>query len=350
MTTIRYEWQPTTAELAAAAGIPQSDVERFDHNTSPIPTTWAAAVVAGSSSRLNEYPAASYATLREAAARYAGIEPRRVIPGAGADELILLSARAFLTPGAIAVQSEPTYPLYAVATAQAGARLESVASAGPDFEFPARSFAAQSAAADLAWLCVPNNPTGTRAGDRAIREIVATTPGIVVLDAAYAEFSGDRWGEWVSRYDNLLVLHTMSKAFGLAGARVAYGIGHPDLVGALDAVRPPGSIGSLSVELATTALASPTRMKATVADLTRSRADLAQALAGLGFRVLPSPANFLLCEVGPEASALHAALMSEGIIARKFPGSGPLADYLRFTVRTPAAHRRLIDALGRNLP
>ena len=90
-------------------------------------------------------------------------------------------------------------------------------------------------------------------------------------------------------------------------------------------------------------------MRDTVASLTRGRAELAPRLAAFGFRVLPSEANFLLCEVGPEALRIQAKLMADGLVVRKFPADGPLADYLRFTIRSPHAHDRLIDALERSL-
>jgi histidinol-phosphate aminotransferase len=349
MTVPRYKWQPTTAEIAETAGIPVSHVERFDHNTSPVPTSWAAAVVAGSSSGLNEYPAASYAVVRDAVAAHTGLPSEWVIPGAGADELILLCGRAFLSPAATAVTIVPTYPLYAISAAQVGAAMATIPAEAPDFNFPAKAMTNAAAEADVVWLCIPNNPTGTRPDAADLRAIIEAARGLVVLDAAYAEFAGDDWTAWVREYDNLLVLHTMSKAFGLAGARVGYGLGQPDLVSALDGVRPPGSISSPSVDLAVAALSTPARMHAAVADLTRGRADLGSALSALGFRVLPSATNFLLCEVGPSAASLQQSLMSEGLVARKFP-SGPLDEYLRFTVRTASAHGRLVDAIERNLP
>ena len=345
----RYKWQPTTAEIAANAGIAPSQVERFDHNTSPMPTTWAAAVVAGSSSRLNEYPAASYFELREAVARTYGLSPDQVAPGAGADELILLAGRAFLSPGSRAVQVSPTYPLYAISSAQIGAELITIESHAPGFAIPEQALVQEAASADVVWLCAPNNPTGARPEDSVLRRIIEATSGVVVLDAAYAEFAGDDWAEWVVEYDNLLVLHTLSKAFGLAGARVGYGLGDPVLISALDGYRPPGSIGSLSTDLAVAALNTPARMKTTVLDLTAARQSLATSLADIGFRVLPSRTNFVLCEVGDRSADLHGKLIAEGMVTRDFADPGPLADYLRFTVRTPNAHRRLIDGIRRAL-
>ena len=345
METPTYVWQPTTAEIAVAAGIPESVVERFDHNTSPYPTQWARAVVAESSSRLNEYPAASYAAIRTAVATYTGVEAENVIPGAGADELILLAGRAFLSPGSSAVQISPTYPLYAIATAQARAKLTTIETEGPDFDLQPAQVREAARSADVTWLCMPNNPTGGRLDANGLRSILDAAHGVVVLDAAYAEFAGDDWTGWVAEHDNLLVLHTLSKAFGLAGARVGYGLGHPDLVSAIDRLRPPGSITSLSVDLAIAALTRPDRMHATVADLGSRRRELAGSLSEVGFRVLPAATNFVLCEVGPEAMALHKALMHQGLVVRNYPESSPLAEYLRFTVRSSKAHRRLIAAI-----
>jgi histidinol-phosphate aminotransferase len=344
-----YQWQPTTAEIAAAAGIPEDQVERFDHNTSPLPTLWAADVVGKASAALNEYPGASYRPLREAVATAVGTEPERVAVGAGADELILLAARAFLSSSTAAVAATPTYTLYRIATAQVGARFVGVGAAPPDFAFPADEVIDAARDAHLTWMCIPANPVGNRPAPDEIDAVIAATDGVVVIDAAYAEFAGDSWVAAADRHHNLLVLHTMSKAYGIGGARVGYGLGHPDLIGAIDAVRPPGSLSTLSVELAIAALAAPDRMRDTVTSLTQSRVELAPRLAALGFRVLPSEANFLLCDVGPDARALQERLMAEGLVVRRFPADGPLANYLRFTIRSPHAHDRLIDALERSL-
>ena len=346
----KYQWQPTSEEIAQAAGLDLDQVERFDHNTSPFPTDWAADLVMRRSVALNEYPAASYVSLRQGVATNTGLDPSQVVPGAGADELILLAARAFLAPGQNAVLAEPTYPMYKIATAQAGGRLVSIEAQPPNFEFPADEVIGAARDAEVTWLCVPSNPIGNRPTDDEVAAVIAATDGVVVLDAAYAEFAGDDWAPWVDRYHNLLVLQTMSKAYGLAGARVGYGIGHPDLISALDGVRPPGSISSLSVDLALAGFGAQDRMRSVVASIKEERTGLAGYLRDLPLRVLPSSTNFLLCEVGPRARSLADELMKEGLVTRTFPEDGALACYLRFTVRSPAAHDRLLSALRRRLP
>ncbi len=349
MTAPKYEWQPGAAEIAKAAGIPIERVERMDQNTSPFPTNWVPGVIADAAGRLNDYPDASYRRIRAAVGHNLGIDADHVVPGAGADELILLAARAFLGIARSAAAAEPTYPLYRIATLQTGAEYVPIPIAGPDFDFPTDSVIRAARDADLVWLCVPGNPVGGRPDHEGIAAIIAATDGIVVLDAAYGEFADDRWVDSVDRHHNLLVLHTLSKAYGLGGARVGYALGHPDLIASIDRVRPPGSLSGLAVELAVAALEHPHRMRDAVKILTTRRERLRPRLEALGARVLPSQTNFLMCEIGPNAHAVEAALRREGLVVRKFDPSGPLAHYLRITVRSPDAHDRLIAALERSL-
>ncbi|MCP4305331.1 MAG: histidinol-phosphate aminotransferase family protein [bacterium] len=346
----RYKWQPTTAEIAAAAGMAPEEVERFDHNTSATPTPWAVEKAALSLSGLNEYPAANYRTLRDAASMVSGLDPEQIVPGAGADELILLCGRAFLDRGDTALATTPTYPLYEIATLQAGAVLQPVPASPPDFEFPVDDVVRAARDADLVWLCAPSNPIGNAVSDDAVDAVIAATDGLVVIDAAYAEFSGTDWSVRVARHHNVIVLRTLSKAYGIAGARVGYAMAHPDLIAAIDGIRPPGSISSVSVELGIAALENPQSMRATVATVQELREELTLSLASLGLRALPSQTNFVLCEVGARAASIAEQLMDEGLVVRKFPSDGPLANYLRFTVRTTSAHTRLISALERYLP
>ncbi|MDJ0925167.1 MAG: histidinol-phosphate transaminase [Acidimicrobiia bacterium] len=345
----KYQWQPTTAEIAAAAGISPGEVERFDHNTSPFASDWAPVAAAASLPRLNEYPGADYRALREAAADLNELEPDNIAPGAGADELILLSGRAFLETGATAVAATPTYPLYEISTLQAGGVFNPVPAVPPDFSHPTDEVVRAARDADLVWICTPSNPIGNTVTDDDLATIIAATDGLVVVDAAYAEFNDDTWSDQVDTHHNLIVLRTLSKAFGLAGARVGYAMAHPDLIAAIDAIRPPGSISTVSVDLAVAGLGSSTRMAQTVEAISRARDELATQLTALGLRVLPSTTNFLLCEVGSNAHKIAGQLIDVGLVPRKFPADGPLEEYLRFTVRTASAHSRLISALERYL-
>lgn len=342
MSAPRYRYQPSTAEFAAAAGIDPGEVIRFDHNTSPFPPEWAASLGATATAGLNEYPAASYDTLRESAGSFVGLAPDHVAPGAGIDELILLTGRAFAAGGRAAALT-PSYPLYRISAHQAGASYATVGLEPPNFDVDADLLLQAARQADLLWLCTPNNPTGNAVDGDVLDAAIAATDGVVVIDGAYAELAGDDWAPRVEAHHNLLVLRTMSKAFSLAGARVGYAMGHPSLVDAIDAARPPGSISSVSLAVAVAALADLDRMRATVDSLRDLRTSLAQGLEGLGWRALPSETNFVLCEVGPEAGSIADHLAGAGLIVRTF--GEPLAHYLRITVRAAHENERLLAEL-----
>lgn len=340
-----YRWQPTTAEIAARYGLQESDVVRFDHNTSPFSTDWAPAIVGPMTRHLNEYPGASYAPLRQSVARYVGAEPENIVPGAGIDEMILLIARAFGGPGTRSCAGVPTYPLYEIATLQGHGEFKPV-SYESDLRYPCEGVSRMAETSDITWLCVPNNPTGERIGDAYIAEVVGKARGIVVIDAAYAEFAGDRWWQWVEMYDNLIVLQTFSKAFGLAALRVGYSIASPDLSARLDAVRPPGSISSLSARIACMSLDDYSRMERFVRFIAKERERLMTLLASVGFTAYPSSTNFVLCHIGPHARKLAQGLMAQGLVVRTYPKDHLLGEHLRFTVRSQREDDRLVDTIA----
>lgn len=303
-------------------------------------------MAAKASESVNEYPAADYWDLRTAIAAYTGVSVEQVVPGAGADELIRLCAQAFLPADqGVAISATPTYPMYAVASGQRGVELTKIPRPAPDFVIPANAMVKAAASADLVWLCQPNNPIGRRDSDEHLSAIMEAAAGIVVLDAAYAEYSSDNWSRWLGRYDNLIVLGTMSKAFGLAGIRVGYATAGPELAARLRAVRPPGSISGISAALALRALEDVASAEERVRAVVAEKDHLNKALADFGWRVVPSSTNFLAAEVGPAAHEIEAELMGDGLVVRKFGADGPLADYLRFTIRSPEQNGRLIDAL-----
>jgi histidinol-phosphate aminotransferase len=203
-----------------------------------------------------------------------------------------------------------------------------------------------SETSDITWLCIPNNPTGERIPDTYVAEVVGKARGIVVIDAAYAEFSGDRWAQWVEAYDNLIVLQTLSKAFGLAAMRVGYSIASPGVSAMLDAVRPPGSISTLSDRIARHALEDHSRMERYVRFVTKERERLSATLSATGIIVYPSTTNFVLCHVGPYARDLAQALLAKGMVVRSYPPEHPLGDHLRFTVRSQQEDDRLVEAIS----
>jgi len=306
-----YRWAPPSDEVARLAGIDISQVLRFDQNTPPLPLpSTRPGAIAGALARVNGYPGGGYRALRAAIADYAGVTPENIVLGAGADDLILLCARAYAGPGdAIAIPEAPTYPLYGIAAQLAGAVV--------GVDDPVLTFA-----------CRPNNPTG------ALDPLPAARP--LVVDEAYFEYSGQTALSLIG--EGVVVLRTFSKAFALAGARIGYALAARDVADELNARQAPAPVSSLSAALALAALASPPD----VTPLLEERERLASALRALGLTPLESHANFLYAPVD-DGLALGEALLRQGIVVRAYP------EAIRVSVLDAEDDDALVEALARIL-
>ena len=313
-----YVWAAAVDEVAERHGVPRDAVLKFDQNTPPLPGV-PQVPLASSMARLNEYPDGTYRELREAAASYAGLTLDNVVVGAGADDLILLLALTFLGPGRRAAVDPPTYALYRIATTLRGAAV-----VGADAE------------ADLRWVCNPNNPTGAWVEPEVIVERARREPGtMVVVDEAYVEYGARSCAAWVDELPNLVVLRTLSKAFGFAALRVGYALAHPETAALLTERRAPAPISGPAATIAAAALATPRLgdVESTIAERERLRS----ALAAAGYDCEPTATNFVFVRTGePLAIQLEAG----GIVVRSFP------EGIRITVRRPSENDLLLGALG----
>ena len=257
-----YAWAPSTEELARRAGLDPFEIVRFDGNTRTLPHPSARpGTIARALAEVNGYAHGGHVSLTAAVAEYAGVEPENVVLGAGADDLILLCARAFAGPGdRVAIANEPTYPLYATAIRLAGAEV------GDDDPV-------------LTFCCRPNNPTGE------LVELPAARP--LVVDEAYFEYAGETAAGLIE--DGVVVLRTFSKAFALAGARVGYALASREVAAELNARQAPLPVSTLSAALAVAALADPPDLSEEIAERER----LASGLRALGLEPLPSHTNFV---------------------------------------------------------
>jgi histidinol-phosphate/aromatic aminotransferase/cobyric acid decarboxylase-like protein/imidazoleglycerol phosphate dehydratase HisB len=306
-----YRWAPSTEQLAHRAGLDPVQIVRFDGNVAPRPPASARpGTIAAALAVVNEYAHGGYPALVRAVAAYAGVEPENVVLGAGADDLILLCARAFAGPGdSIAIADEPTYPLYRVAAGLAGAEVGETEPA-------------------LTFCCRPNNPTG------ALGPLPEARP--LVVDEAYCEYAGETAAGLIG--DRVVVLRTFSKAFGLAGARVGYALADVDTAAELNRRQAPLPVSTLSAALALAALADPPD----VGDQIEERDRAARALRALGLEPLPSWTNFLFVPL-EEPERVGEALLRDGLVVRVF------ADGIRFSVRDREDDDLLLEALARRL-
>src|SRR5437764_2741686 len=318
-----YEWEPPSARIASEAGVPEGDVVRFDTNTSPWPGVALSDV---GPLALNEYPDTSYSMLTDALAAYTWAPADAITVGAGADEILDMLAKAYVGAGDPVVLARPTYAMFRIVSEMAGGRVNAVPAAGLDLDQD--RFLKASAHARLTWLCNPNNPTGELLPVGFIEKLAEGSPGVVAVDEAYFEFSGVTATGLIARFPNLVLVRTLSKAFGLAGVRVGYALAGPQISAALRRVRPPGSISVVSEALGTHALRDQRGLVQRVSSIVASRETLYGELVRIGLEVHPSAGNFLLVRAGEGAASW---LLRRGLVVRTFPSGSPLVGDFRIT-------------------
>ncbi|MBI1192064.1 MAG: histidinol-phosphate transaminase [Bacteroidetes bacterium] len=296
----------------------------------------------------NRYPDPVPDALRQALAERAGVTADSVFTGNGSDEIIDLLQRAFAEPGQDAVMvCSPSFSMYAHAALLNRLPVVTVP-LRPDFSFDAQAaLDPDLAPTPIAFLCDPNNPTGNRLGDAELYRFLLRYPGLVVIDEAYGEFAGADHRSWMQEFPNLILLRTLSKAWGLAGLRVGYALAHPAVVQTLDRVRMPYSLAGPVRQLALRALANADLMRTRVQRVVVSRDRLVRQLESCPVveQVYPSDANFLLLRCHPPgdtAALLERAATQAGLRIRRFGQEGPLANCLRISVGTASDNARLV--------
>ncbi|GAA4498992.1 histidinol-phosphate transaminase [Hymenobacter ginsengisoli] len=296
----------------------------------------------------NRYPDPHQHAVKQALAPLKGVKPEQVFLSNGSDEVIDLLVRLVARPGQDSILSTPpTFGMYEVAAALNDVALERVP-LDADFQLSEAAIAQIIASkAKIVFLCSPNNPTGNLLRPAAIEQILRGFPGLVVVDEAYADFADQP--SWITRlpeFDNLVVLQTFSKAWGLAGIRLGMAFGSPEVMAYLNRIKMPYNVSENTQRLALAALADTGRFEAMRQDLLQGRDTLRVALAALPIvdHIFPSDANFLLTRFVPDAGAVYQHLLNQGIVVRR-PSQAACAGTLRLTVGSAAENDALVAAL-----
>lgn len=295
--------------------------------------------IAGSA--ITRYPLPYAGDLRAELARYAGVSSDMIVTGCGSDDVLDSAIRAFAEPGEKLAYQNPSFSMIPVF-----ARVNGLIPIGVPLtdSFDADAGAMLATGARVIYLCSPNNPTGTVLTRGTIEKIVTGADGLVMIDEAYAEFAGMTLVDLVAS-GRVLVTRTLSKAFGLAGLRVGYGIGTPEIIAEIRKARGPYKVGGVSELAATIAL---TQDKEWMFDGVRktitNRERLATELIQRGFKSLPSSANFLLVPVN-DCGKVSRSLASAGIAVRAFAGLSGVGDAIRITIGPWPMMERFLDAL-----
>jgi histidinol-phosphate aminotransferase len=347
---------PLRDDLAGLAGYssPQLDVPvRLNNNENPYPPSPAlvravAGAVAGVAAGLNRYPDANATALREDLAGYLGhgLTRDQVWAANGSNEIIQQLLQAFGGPGRSALGFEPSYSMHPRIARSTGTRWVSAArDAGFGLEASRALAAVREHQPDVVFLTSPNNPTGTALPLETIEAVCEAAPGMIVVDEAYAEFARDPSGTAVAllpRYERLVVARTMSKAFALAGARLGYLAAAPEVVGALQIVRLPYHLSTITQAVARVALAHADELLAAVAVLRAERDALVAWVRSRGLAAADSDANFVLIGGFADRHEVWQGLLGRGVLVRELGPPG----WLRVSVGTAeemAAFRAALD-------
>jgi histidinol-phosphate aminotransferase len=324
---------------------PGTRVVKLNTNENPYPPSPRVmeAVRAIPPHALQRYPRPMADEFRAAAGRVLGFAPESILAGNGSDDILTIATRTFLAPGDALAYPEPTYSLYPVLASLQDARVVTVPW-GDGWSLPIQALVNTGARA--IYLANPNAPSGTAVAPAAVEELARAFQGVLLVDEAYVDFADASCLDVVRRQPNVIVSRTMSKSYSLAGVRFGFAVGHPDVVREMAKVKDSYNCDAISIAAATAAIEDQEYARGTWALVRAERERLTRALEELGWRVLPSHANFVLASVpaGRSAARLHADLKAQGVLVRYFNLPG-LGDKLRITVGTPSDTDALLAAL-----
>ncbi len=346
---------PTPAALER-----RSRLIKLDSNENPFgPSARAVESMRGVLNAANFYPDDDCSQLRQRLATHHELPAEQVLVTAGSTALLSLLCQTLLAPGLNAVTSERSFVVYSMAVQAAGAQLiEAPMRSGEEsFDLDA-ILAAIDAKTRIVFVANPNNPTGTMLEAAVVGRFLAKVPGhvVVVLDEAYYEFAlhfatlrrvtYSKSLDYLRQGASVVVLRTFSKAHGLAGLRVGYGLGPAELLGYCARMRNTFSVSSVAQAAGMAAIGDTDHIQRVVENNAMQSRVLAQGLAALGYRVVPTSANFVFCDLGEDAAAFASRLQDEGVAVRPL-GHWGAPNCIRVTVGTPEQNQAFLQAARR---
>jgi len=340
--------------VAARSGLAADRIVKLASNENPLGASpRALAALSSAGIDLSRYPDSDCAALSDAIARFHDVPREWIVVGAGSESVLGNVAACLLEPGRSTSYAQYSIQAYVNAVQKLGAHSTVVAS--PDFTVDLEGLAGSILpSTSLVYVANPGNPTGTAVDPDALKSFLGRVPPhvVVLLDEAYVEFlPPDRRGDsvaWVREHANLVVTRTFSKAYGLAGLRVGYGIAQPGLADVMRRVRSPFTISEPAQVAAIAALEDQDFIARTVAATRQGRAALVEGLASMGCRCLESHTNFVLADVKGGADFARR-LEQHGLIVRPVASYG-LADWVRISIGTQPEIDRLLEVAGAGQP
>jgi len=315
---------------------------KLNTNESPLPPSPKVieAIKEAATDSLRLYPSPTARPAREAIARRFQLDPSQVTVGNGGDELIEMCFRAFAGAGDRVAYPTPTYPLLEPLCHIH----EAVPSTHPTEDFAELPPSLGPDPAPLKFIVNPNSPTGVLFAASDVEAAVTASSGVVVIDEAYVDFAPRSAVELLNRHENVLLLRTFSKSYGLAGLRIGFALASRDLIETLDTVKDSYNVDRLAIAAAVAAIQDEAYHRALVEEVMRNRDALSSAVEDLGFELVPSAANFIFVRPPKPAAEVVAGLRERKILVRHYDRE-PIAGWIRITVGTREQHDALIAAL-----
>lgn len=293
------------------------------------------------------YPQEEEERLREKLSKYVGLSASHIAIGNGADEIIERIAHLSLGKGEQAITISPTFLMYRYAAGLQKAKIIEVPLKA-DFSLDVNSLLSKiTAKTKVLFLCSPNNPTANQFEIDNIKFLIENFSGIVVVDEAYVEFADYSVAPLITKYENLIVIRTFSKAFGLAGLRLGYCIANAEIIRALsENVRLPYPINTVSLKVGAKVLENIEVVKEAVKKTRREREKLVKALNDIdGVIAFKSKTNFVLFRTEKPSDKIYSSLLEKGILIKKIGTILSFQNCLRTTVGLPWMNARLVEAL-----
>ncbi len=302
---------------------------------------------------LSRYPDGSAWVLKNRLSEFLGVTPEQLTIGNGSNDVLELLARVYLSPDHEAIVSQHSFVVYPLVTRALGAKLTVVPARDYAQDLDA-TLAAISERTRIIFIANPNNPTGTWVNRTDLTGFLDQVPDdvLVVLDEAYFEYVREpEYPDGIdlnSRFENVVVTRTFSKAYGLAALRIGYAVSHPDIADLMNRIRQPFNVNSMSMVAALAALDEQEHVDRSVELNSRGMEFLKAGCERLGLSWIPSVANFLAIDMGRDAMPVYEALLARGVIVRPV-GIYEMPNHLRVTVGTMEENSRFISALEKVL-
>ncbi|NBX00832.1 MAG: histidinol-phosphate transaminase [Methylophilaceae bacterium] len=345
-----YQPGKPISDLARDKGLDPSQIVKLASNENPLGVSPNAHMaMMDALDDIARYPDGNSVLLRDAVCEKFNVTPAQLVFGNGSNDILELSARAFLAPGDEAVYSQHAFAVYSLVTQAVGATgiIVPAKQFGHDLDAMLKAITPKTR---MVFVANPNNPTGTLIGKLELKKFLSAVPKhvLIMLDEAYDEYLTDELKAesigWLGEFDNLVISRTFSKAYGLAGLRVGFGVTSKEIADLMNRVRQPFNVNSIAQAAAVASLADDEFVERTRALNQAGMVQITQGLQRLGLSFIPSFANFVSFKVN-DAPRVYERLLNQGVIVRPI-ANYEMPDYLRVSIGLFSENARFLEVLA----